>query len=638
MFNKLMSVVIVVIVYVVTINHSECKVIGSKDQYEELKNGLYSASDDVVVLNYTNLKSAIGNGTTAWLVEFYNSWCGYCQRFAPTWKAVAKSVVGWSDIVTVAAIDCSTDDNNPLCRDYEIMRYPTIRYFSIGDRSIGVDVEKAMSEEEVRHGMIEQLQKDQQEGKGSKWPNIAPYRSNDSDDWIRALPPSVQYHFFLFEEATSYLGSEVILDLHTLPSLQIRRVTKDNVWLTSVYRVKTFPSLIVLDRENSPLGLELSEPTREGTTRAIQAFLKSKGHISEPKRPARPEIPTSIESKDVPTEIKHSHIPDKPPKDALYQADLENALRYSLEREIPLKKRIEGVQLEALKAYLKVLSRYFPLRRGNSEFLTKLYNVVSDRPSITGENFKGLVTLHQQEMSPVFTENREWIGCSGSSPQFRGYPCGLWTLFHTLTVSHAEAFEDEDPGSRSVGMVLRAMHGYISNFFGCADCADHFVQMATERNLFDVETVDNAVLWLWRAHNEVNQRLAGDATEDPAHPKIQYPSQQQCEACRYADGFWNSQEVLRYLKRKHGVGGIQYGLKEAPKGEVGRPGREPLAAEGDSRTVQRRTGWDFTVFDISILVVLYVASAGILVLVCVQFAVKKSMRKKMFLHTLLGRV
>ena len=31
----------------------------------------------------------------------------------------------------------------------------------------------------------------------------------------------------------------------------------------------------------------------------------------------------------------------------------------------------------------------------------------------------------------------EWVGCKGSEPQFRGYPCALWQLFHTLMVNAA---------------------------------------------------------------------------------------------------------------------------------------------------------------------------------------------------------
>ena len=35
-------------------------------------------------------------------------------------------------------------------------------------------------------------------------------------------------------------------------------------------------------------------------------------------------------------------------------------------------------------------------------------------------------------------ENTEWVHCKGSTPNFRGFPCSLWTLFHTLTVRQYE--------------------------------------------------------------------------------------------------------------------------------------------------------------------------------------------------------
>lgn len=70
-------------------------VIPLKDNYQSLigGQGLYNASDDVVILNATNFKTNIYGSTKSWLVEFYNSWCGFCYRFAPTWKALASDIL-----------------------------------------------------------------------------------------------------------------------------------------------------------------------------------------------------------------------------------------------------------------------------------------------------------------------------------------------------------------------------------------------------------------------------------------------------------------------------------------------------------------------------------------------------------------
>ena len=48
----------------------------------------------VVCFHGDDLTSAIAMGQTGWLVEFYSSWCGHCQNFAPTWKELARGVAG----------------------------------------------------------------------------------------------------------------------------------------------------------------------------------------------------------------------------------------------------------------------------------------------------------------------------------------------------------------------------------------------------------------------------------------------------------------------------------------------------------------------------------------------------------------
>lgn len=87
-------------------------------------------------------------------------------------------ISAWNDIVVIAAIDCADDDNNPICREYEIMHYPMLKYFSVNAHpsSLGLVIEKGNSIDSVRHNLISRLEIEQQEGRGSTWPNITPYR------------------------------------------------------------------------------------------------------------------------------------------------------------------------------------------------------------------------------------------------------------------------------------------------------------------------------------------------------------------------------------------------------------------------------------------------------------------------------
>lgn len=56
--------------------------------------------------------------------------------------------------------------------------------------------------------------------------------------------------------------------------------------------------------------------------------------------------------------------------------------------------------------------------------------------------------------------------------------------------------------------VLSTMRCYVRHFFGCQECAEHFEAMAAQ-SMDKVASREEAILWLWSHHNEVNARLAG---------------------------------------------------------------------------------------------------------------------------------
>ena len=69
-----------------------------------------------------------------------------------------------------------------------------------------------------------------------------------------------------------------------------------------------------------------------------------------------------------------------------------------------------------------------------------------------------------------------------------------------------------------------------------------------------VHKPDDGILYLWIMHNRANYRLHGDITEDPHHPKIQFPGRDLCLDCLVDDTLkngkpnWDEVKVLEFLK------------------------------------------------------------------------------------------
>ncbi|KAF9985215.1 protein disulfide isomerase (PDI) protein [Mortierella antarctica] len=88
--------------------------------------GLYSAKDSVVDLTTHNFQSEVMDSDHVVMVEFYAPWCGHCKNLVPQYKAAAENLRG---IAKLGAIDCDNDMNKPLCSQYGIQGFPTIKVF-----------------------------------------------------------------------------------------------------------------------------------------------------------------------------------------------------------------------------------------------------------------------------------------------------------------------------------------------------------------------------------------------------------------------------------------------------------------------------------------------------------------------------
>jgi len=87
---------------------------------------LYDRSSGVADLTPGNFDGKVKNSDAVWIVEFYAPWCGHCKNLAPEYKKAAKALKG---VVGVGAVDCDQEMNKPLCGQYGVQGFPTIKVF-----------------------------------------------------------------------------------------------------------------------------------------------------------------------------------------------------------------------------------------------------------------------------------------------------------------------------------------------------------------------------------------------------------------------------------------------------------------------------------------------------------------------------
>lgn len=643
------------LIILIAIGYAENSVIRLEDEVAE---SLYDSNDSVFVLTSENFYQSVYAQPYASVVEFYNSFCGYCRSFAPTYKAFAQDMHQWNDIIHVSAMDCADDANNGLCRAMEIMRYPTLTYFPPHYRNesnnLGIEIVHGPRTVGVPH-LFELLANSSTVA--HSWPNLQPIDATSIDQLFASLPNHVQYIFIAFDpENDSTVARDiqkVALDLRKTKQAQIRHlgspmVATDlalNSQLSAVYvGIKATKKIELLK--------QLTDLNRDSVRLVVEDYLKSKGievvidmdqYASStsvnPIQPPQSEV--SKQSLEIIQFVK-SHPA------MVFQSDLESAIRYSIFHELVKYNDMNDEQISAMKGYISVLNKYSPLSDNGQRFLDALNTYVKSRVRLNGKELSNVVKELEAKYHPVFSSS-QWIGCRPSVAGRRGLSCGLWQLFHYLTVSATNYEKSDEPLE-----VLRAIHGFVKHFFGCTHCSQHFQEMAEKNGIWKVMTKDEAVLWLWSAHNEVNRRLAGDQTEDPAFPKIQYPSQEICPQCykqivstqsgggtnSHNAPHWDNGEVLYYLRNMFSLLNLsRYGVDD----ESILP--ETLASVHSSKLQMVSSGSSgsgggggiFSEFDVRMGISLY-AFCMLIIVVAVKLFLQRGYRKKTYSHDFWGKI
>uniref|UniRef100_A0A8C1ZI49 Sulfhydryl oxidase n=1 Tax=Cyprinus carpio TaxID=7962 RepID=A0A8C1ZI49_CYPCA len=504
---------------------------------------LYTEEDPVVILSSDSLKQTVFNSSSAWLLQFYSSWCGHCIQYSPTWKALAGDVKDWEQAIRVGVLDCAHEKNFDICKEFGIHFYPTFRYFKAHDNTndYGKTYHGADRElQTVRQLMVNFLQNHTKQDWPVGCPPLDPARP---EDILSLMGKKTEFYTaVIVEDKDSYIGREVILDLMPYEGLAVKRTLSSDKLLMEELGITSVPSVYLFH----PNGTHTIMNVQKRLRFFFSSFLKLLPGNSPPR----------------PCSVLSLGRMDWEPRSKVYMADLESGLHYLLRVELATHKTLEGEELKTFKDFVTVVAKLFPGRQSVVKLLETLLEWLVSLPleKIPYDAILDLVNNKMRISGLYLSEQVQWVGCQGSSVALRGYPCSLWTLFHVLTVQAANrpdalantGFED-DPLA-----VLQTMRHYIGTFFGCQECGKHFEEMAQE-SLNQIKTVDEAVLWLWRKHNQVNARLAGSMSEDPMFPKTQWPTPDLCHTCHEEqEGLhvWNEQMVLAFLKQHYSASNI----------------------------------------------------------------------------------
>ena len=455
------------------------------------------------------------------------------------------------------------------------------------------------------------------------------------------------------------------------PSFIVGRVSVDKAESTllealSTKTMPTFPQLVALSKADgikakviTPLVTE-EDSIRGAFYKAIKKFADGEEKPKE-QRPPKDSVHGDAARSPAPPlrEIK----PSKSEKDikrrryTVFMSDLEKAMLYSLSHEAAQHATITGENLNALQDYIDALTRHFPARQKTRAFLLELRTwIMGHDDAVRGEDLSRAIGEIKSRLKAFSDTADGWLGCAGSTAQYGNYPCGLWMMWHAMTVNQAVSSSNgDDPRA-----VLKAMKGFVEHFFGCQECARHFLQMSEDGKAIEreVKSADDAVLWLWKAHNVVNKRLGGDISDDAVFPKERFPNKAHCSDCynsRVAgsDGWreYRIKSVLHFLHEMYAMENFSFEgmtLTDRADVEVQRSHHEHgLALATDRRHVDAdnykenaNTGFSsvFSETDASLMFILYFVSGGLICLVCARFLARRRLGSCLkALNSLMGK-
>jgi Erv1 / Alr family len=230
----------------------------------------------------------------------------------------------------------------------------------------------------------------------------------------------------------------------------------------------------------------------------------------------------------------------------------------------PLKNQTKTVLRHWLELVRKATPVVWQIRPVTNSILNDFDNVMASEDN--------LLKILDQHPPP----NAEWSPSCTKGVSGMGYSCGLWQLFHIISVGLVEynlmigANDDIvlDELSLTTTSAAETIRNFVEHFFACDVCRINFITAydacALDRchrlnaDQMDSEQWIQFPVWLYETHNAVNVRLLHEKaqrehkTVSPSDEiQARWPSRKACPLCWLESDGWDEEIVYKYLRTEY---------------------------------------------------------------------------------------
>ena len=226
------------------------------------------------------------------------------------------------------------------------------------------------------------------------------------------------------------------------------------------------------------------------------------------------------------------------------------ALRYSV-LSVTSHQRMNQANAFTLRSWLELLGKTLP-KEDMSSTLTLSQRLLDDFDKfVAGDS--DFISVFLSEIGDSFNWS---LSCTrNSSLTGAGYTCGLWHLFHIMTIGLVEWNKAVSIGDRiSTINAAIALRNYIEHFFACEECRRNFLQMYDSCGFDHCHLLTGSIsvnydweqlsLWLFEVHNDIRVRTLAESffrqgllepTRDDKQ-LVRWPPISKCPECWRDDG------------------------------------------------------------------------------------------------------